>query len=452
MKAISLYISYLVGTLSLLTLLIASGCDDLIRTETVAIDTSDTEKPLIRTGVVHNYQLGVQSGTSLEIENFAVDKGAKISFFTTGIDTLGLKSITTTVLSGGVISHSDFGPEVTTTEYIKEGPNSEGTGINMLSQSGQYIFDEDSDQMQIKARAEDFAGNISETPILILQAKEPVNIASFRADKTMLRPSETATLSWEIRGDPPFKIKMKEYYLDADGETSNNQSRELFDRSTDELVGNTSSILGQIIPEDGIMYVLTVENDVSREAQMVRIFRRPPPPRPEITTFEANPSTVTVGGSSILHWSVNNANEISIEPGDFSSTNNSGTYPVELDDIDKIYTITATGEGGVSRRTERITVTTPPSESQISSGCCNVGTPEGYLIYARDWNTTQCGLVDRPTPNWCRYRKYSDSPSGTQMTICDGQRIPSGWTEIGTVRTIACTVMGSSLAKRIKKD
>jgi peptidoglycan-associated lipoprotein len=84
----------------------------------------------------------------------------------------------------------------------------------------------------------------------------------------------------------------------------------------------------------------------------------PAPPKPSISTFVAEPSTIQRGQSSTLRWATSNATEVSISPG-IGSVQTSGNRQVFPSNT-TTYTLTATGPGGTATATATVTVTQPP--------------------------------------------------------------------------------------------
>jgi peptidoglycan-associated lipoprotein len=85
----------------------------------------------------------------------------------------------------------------------------------------------------------------------------------------------------------------------------------------------------------------------------------PAPPKPSISTFVAEPSTIQRGQSSTLRWSTSNATEVSIEPGigAVEASGNRQVFPSNT----TTYTLTAKGPGGTATATATVTVTQPPA-------------------------------------------------------------------------------------------
>jgi peptidoglycan-associated lipoprotein len=84
----------------------------------------------------------------------------------------------------------------------------------------------------------------------------------------------------------------------------------------------------------------------------------PPAARPNVTQFEAEPSTIEKGQASTLRWAVSGqTSSIAIAPGigSVDASGNRQVYPSST----TTYTLTATGPGGTSTSTATVTVTTP---------------------------------------------------------------------------------------------
>ncbi len=86
--------------------------------------------------------------------------------------------------------------------------------------------------------------------------------------------------------------------------------------------------------------------------------KQPAPPKPAISTFVAEPSSIERGQSSTLRWSVSNAAEVSIDQG-IGAVQSSGDRRV-FPSSTTTYTLTAKGAGGTASSTARVTVTQPP--------------------------------------------------------------------------------------------
>lgn len=83
----------------------------------------------------------------------------------------------------------------------------------------------------------------------------------------------------------------------------------------------------------------------------------PPPPKPVISSFTASPASIERGQSSTLRWSVENATNITIQPGIGTAQASSSrqVYPSSS----TTYTLTAKGPGGTNEAIASVSVTAP---------------------------------------------------------------------------------------------
>jgi hypothetical protein len=90
-----------------------------------------------------------------------------------------------------------------------------------------------------------------------------------------------------------------------------------------------------------------------------------PPPSPVITSFTANPATITAGQSSTLSWTTTNAVSVSISGiGEVQPANGSVSVSPTATTT---YTLTATGNGGSITRTVTVSVLQPRDPPLILS-------------------------------------------------------------------------------------
>lgn len=84
----------------------------------------------------------------------------------------------------------------------------------------------------------------------------------------------------------------------------------------------------------------------------------PKPQAPAISSFTAEPSSVQRGQAVTLRWNVANADNITIEPGigTVAASGSRQVYPNES----TTYTLRASGPGGSTSATARVSVTEPP--------------------------------------------------------------------------------------------
>lgn len=123
--------------------------------------------------------------------------------------------------------------------------------------------------------------------------------------------------------------------------------------------GRTSVV---VTPTATTSYGLTAwhENGTAFKSVTVTVGPPPPPPVPVIASFTANPSTVVIGSSTQLQWSVSGADSIEIsasvgnDPG--VVVGNSLTINPT---VNTTYTLSATNQHGSVNRTATVTVTGP---------------------------------------------------------------------------------------------
>ena len=119
----------------------------------------------------------------------------------------------------------------------------------------------------------------------------------------------------------------------------------------------------------------------------------PPPPKPaapQVSSFEAEPSTNERGQSATLRWTVSGeANEISITPG-IGSVPKTGSRQVFPSNT-TTYTLEAAGPGGSNRLTATVTVTAPqpppppppPKPKRTLSDILSSDVSDAYFDYDR---------------------------------------------------------------------
>jgi hypothetical protein len=94
---------------------------------------------------------------------------------------------------------------------------------------------------------------------------------------------------------------------------------------------------------------------------------------PMISTFTANPTSVSSGTSSTLSWAASGATSIAITPGTFTSASASGSTSVNPT-ATTTYTLTATNAAGSTTSTAQIYVTTAGGSLAITTTSCPSGT------------------------------------------------------------------------------
>ena len=100
------------------------------------------------------------------------------------------------------------------------------------------------------------------------------------------------------------------------------------------------------------------------------------PPKPSISQFTAEPSTVTQGSPSTLRWRIDNASDLSIDQGIGTLTSSVGSRTV-TPSVDTTYTLVAKGVGGTTSASVTVNVraadrpVAPPPEVKPSTRTFN---------------------------------------------------------------------------------
>lgn len=137
---------------------------------------------------------------------------------------------------------------------------------------------------------------------------------------------------------------------------------------------------------------LTVKNtDNQQAAARVRVTTSANPVV-EIVLFNANPSSIQAGSSSVLTWKVLNADTVTIQPGIGSVNASNGTVSVSPA-ATTTYTLTATNKSGSVNATQVVTVTPRPGPVPPAFGYCNavpatITRGEAATIYYQTSNAT----------------------------------------------------------------
>jgi hypothetical protein len=110
-------------------------------------------------------------------------------------------------------------------------------------------------------------------------------------------------------------------------------------------------------------------------------------PQPTISSFGANPATVSSGASSTLSWTTTGAASISITPGTFTSTSASGSTSVNPT-ATTTYTLTATSSSGSTKSTVTVTVTASSGKPVINSFTARPASITAGSSSTLSWTTT----------------------------------------------------------------
>ena len=135
----------------------------------------------------------------------------------------------------------------------------------------------------------------------------------------------------------------------------------------------------------------------------------PPPSPPVISSFTASPTSITVGQSSTLSWSVSGATGLSIAPavGTVSGSSTS-VGPIAT----TTFTLTASNTGGTTLATTTVTVNIAPS---ITSHPSDQAVTAGQMA---TFTVTASGI---PTPTYQWQRSSDGGTFWTNVTTGTGE-------------------------------
>ena len=184
-------------------------------------------------------------------------------------------------------------------------------------------------------------------------------IDTFSADATTITRGNSTTLRWSTTGATSVTL----------------------DDTAVALDGNQT-----VSPTSDTTYELEASNSAGSNTRTVTITVRPPDPNdPEIDSFRASPTTITLGESTTLRWTTTNATSVRI-PGttgtlavDGSTSVTPTTTPTTA------YTLTARGATGTTPDTDTVTIKVKPRIDSFSASSTTITL--GDQIRLR-WSTT----------------------------------------------------------------
>ncbi|MDD5311599.1 MAG: hypothetical protein PHO26_01000 [Dehalococcoidia bacterium] len=157
----------------------------------------------------------------------------------------------------------------------------------------------------------------------------PPVITSFDASPSSISSGESATLGWDAMGATSVSINPDVGTVSSNGTT-------------------------KVSPIKTTTYILTATN-LSGTANKSTIVTVAGPAAPNISSFTANPVSITAGQSATLSWNVTGATSVSISPdiGTVSSTGSKAVSPAATTS----YILTATNDADSASASTTITVT-----------------------------------------------------------------------------------------------
>jgi hypothetical protein len=190
------------------------------------------------------------------------------------------------------------------------------------------------------------------TAVTVTQPSLPT-IASFSANPTGIALGGISALSWNTSGATTVTITPGTF-------------------SSTSATGTTN-----VSPETTTTYVLTATNAAGSITATATVNVQAAT-LPTISSFAANPPSITAGGSTQLIWSTTGATGIAITPGTFTSTLASGSTTVSPTTT-TIYTLIATNAAGSNTATAQVGVSAAGGALKITTTSCPGGTQNnGY--------------------------------------------------------------------------
>ena len=205
-----------------------------------------------------------------------------------------------------------------------------------------------------------------------LKQVEAPTISSFSASPASIINGSTTTLSWAATGATGVAITPGTF-----ASTS----------------GSGSVVLS---PTATTTYTLTATNTTGTATATV-IVTVTQPTLPTISSFTANPTSVSLGGISTLSWASSGATTLNIAPGNLASTSASGTVNVSPETT-TTYVLTATNAAGSVTASATVTLTSAGGPLSITTASCPGGTQNtayaGCTIAATGGNPPYTFSVD----------------------------------------------------------
>lgn len=192
------------------------------------------------------------------------------------------------------------------------------------------------------------AGSTTSTATVTVKAATKPTISSFTGSPTTINSGSSSTLSWSTSGATSISIS-------PGGFTSSSAS------------GSTS-----VSPTSTTTYTLTATNSAGSTTSTATVTVNAAA-KPTISSFTANPTTISSGSNSTLNWSTSGATNITISPGSFSTTLPSGSTTVSPTST-TTYTLTATNAAASTTATAKVTVTAAGGPLAITTTSCPSGT------------------------------------------------------------------------------
>ncbi len=234
------------------------------------------------------------------------------------------------------------------------------------------------------------AGCTQKTPTL-KQVAGPT-ITSFSASPTSIINGSTTTLSWATSAATGIAI-------------------------TPGTFASTSASGSVVLsPTATTTYTLTATNTTGA-ATATQVVTVTEPTLPAISSFTANPTSISLGGISTLSWTTSGATTLNIAPGNLASTSASGSVNVSPETT-TTYVLTATNAAGSVTASAKVTLTSAGGPLSITTTSCPGGTQNtayaGCTIAATGGNPPYAFSIDDSG-------NYPPLPEGLTLDASSGE-------------------------------
>jgi hypothetical protein len=194
----------------------------------------------------------------------------------------------------------------------------------------------------------------------IFNTLKPPVVKLFDVNPPSITQGQTATLQWDVSGVKSVSI--------------------------DQGIGATSSVGTQsVAPTTSTTYTLSATNATGSTTSSATVTVTPKSP-PVITSFIANPGSITAGQSSTLQWNVTGATSVTIDQG-IGTVSSTGTVPITP--IKGItFSLVAINSAGSTTATATVTVAMagPPIIKDFSL--------DPHIVYAGKTSTLQWDVME----------------------------------------------------------
>ncbi len=180
-----------------------------------------------------------------------------------------------------------------------------------------------------------FMNNVEEAWVMQVEPPQPPpptkpSIGSFHANPSSVVKGQIATLSWSVSGATSVRV--------------------------DSGIGSVTGNSVEVTPAVTTDYTLIAENvaGITTVKTKVTVTELAPPlAKPVISSFEANPSNINKGQSTVLSWSVSGATSVRIDNGTGAVT---GSTAIVSPTVPTDYTLTAENSAGTTTTTAKVAV------------------------------------------------------------------------------------------------